>query len=295
MKITNKYNLPDAIYNALKDVYRPDKKRLSITRLIDSPLIAHLLDKHWDELEEDASERLWALLGQSMDYILSKNAPKHWIVQEKLEHETNGIIVVGKIDYYDPETKTLGDWKSTSVWSYIFGGRSEWEKQLNCYDWLERHRGRRPEKLVAQRLFRDWTQRRSTGSDYPTIPFMSLSIDKWPEEKQETYIQSRLELHQSEPTECVSEEKWEKPTMWAVMKRDRKSALRVLNSLEDALDWCSKNGHTKTIETLVGATFQLKDNIKVTERRGEYVRCNSYCPVRTVCPYRNRSSKNANA
>lgn len=288
MKITNKYNLPEPIYKAVSDVYPPKDGRLSVTRLIDAPLVSFLLKKHWDELEEDASEKLWALLGKSMDNILTKNAPPSWTIQRKIEQPYNGIVIVGRIDYLDTVNAILGDWKATSVWSYIFGGRAEWEKQLNLYDWLLQQKGLRAKKLVAQRLFRDHQSNKAKRDpDYPPIPFMSLDIPQWTPEQQEEYVAERVKLHQSEPTECTPEEKWEKPTTYAVMKKGRKSALRVLDFWDDAWKWCVENGHIHQ-EPYDEHMFkdELDKNIEIIERKGECVRCNSYCSVRSVCPYR---------
>jgi len=219
------------------------------------------------------------LLGQALDHILTQNAPKHWITQEKIEANVDGITVVGKADYFDPETGILGDWKSTSSWSYVFGGKQEWEKQLNCYAWLERQRGREVKKLVAQRLFRDWMARKSSENNYPERPFMEIEIPLWSNEKQDEYIKDQVHFHTMcpQPTECTPEQKWEKPTTYAVMKKGRKSALRVLESLDAAYDWIADNGHSTAYEN---------GGIDVAERKGECTRCLNYCPVRSVCPFR---------
>ncbi len=279
MKITNTYNLPVPILNAVGDVYKPKPNRLSITRLIDSPLVLKLLTEHWDELEEDASSRLWALLGQAMDSILTKNAPKHWIVQEKIEVPFNGITIVGKADYFDPETGTLGDWKATSVWQYIFDGKRDWEKQLNCYAWLERKKGREVKKLVAHRLFRDHQQSKVLQNpDYPPIPFMSLDILLWSPEKQDEYMETQTQYHLIEKNpECTDDEKWMKPTTYAVMRKGRKSALRVLNCKAAAGAWMGERAGLEP-------KGKGSNNLSVVERLGECTRCKSYCPVRAVCP-----------
>lgn len=289
MKITNRHNLPAPLYNAVKDVYPPKPGRLSVTRLIGSPYKAKLIEKYWDELEEDVIERIWALMGQAMDSVLTKYAPKHWIVQEKLEQEVNGIIVVGKVDYLDPETGVLGDWKQTSVWSYILGGRSEWEKQLNIYDWLEVRKGglyRQVNKLIAQRHFRDWSRRKAQqDSDYPPRQFMELELPRWSHVEQGEYVKKRVQLHLAlNPPVCTPEERWEKPTTYAVMKKGRKSALRVLNELAFAKTWCIDNEHAIFLPKQKGAV-QLNAGIEIVKRLGECVHCKDYCIVRNHCPF----------
>ena len=64
MRLTNHYDLPPAIYQAVSGMTRkPEPHVYHPTELINNPLIRFLKMRHWDELEEDASDRLWALLG----------------------------------------------------------------------------------------------------------------------------------------------------------------------------------------------------------------------------------------
>ena len=68
---------------------------------------------------------------------------------------------------------------------------------------------------------------------------------------------------------CTSEERWEKPTKFAVMKEGRKSAVRVLETQEDA-------------EKLAG---ELGKNHSVQIRPGESTRCAEYCSAADYCNY----------
>ena len=280
MKITNNHNLPEAYFNAVNNSYPPKAKRLSVTTLIGPPLIPRLLLKHWDSLQSDAVDKLWMLLGTAVDSVLTQNAPPEWITQEKLEIPVDGVVVVGKLDYFIPETGELGDWKCTSAWSYIFGGRAEWEKQLNCYAWMQRKKGREVKSLKAQRIFRDFQQRKATEPDYPSLPIMSLDIPLWSFERQEQYIQDQVEYHtQSKDPHCSAEDKWEKPTVFAIMKKGKKSAEKVTYY---------DNGEKKSITTQEKAEELMakidKPNLYIEKRLGECTRCKSYCSVRDVCP-----------
>lgn len=72
MKLTNKYNLPEPIYDAVKaDPYKGGGW-ISTTTLIDSPQIRVLKKAHKDELSEDASDMLWALLGSAVHGVLER-------------------------------------------------------------------------------------------------------------------------------------------------------------------------------------------------------------------------------
>lgn len=288
--ITNKYNLPEPIFNAVNKEYKPQIDRFSVTDLIGPPLIRQLKIKHWDELVEDASERLWALLGQAVDKVVSENA-KGAITQLKYEVPIDGVVVVGKVDYYEPAKEEIEDWKVTSVWSFLLGDKSDWEKQLNCYAWGFRGEGRGVKKLTVNAILRDWQKSKALSDrDYPNIPFISRDIPLWTFEQQESYIKQQLEYHRmSDPQECSPEEKWEKPTTYAVMKKGRKSALRVLDSRSAAGAWCVDNGHATNKKAVV----ELTKGIEIVKRPGECTRCLNYCPVRAVCPYMN-GEKNEN-
>lgn len=275
MKITNHHNLPDAIVKAIGQSYPPKPNRLSVTRLIDSPYLNHLLVKHWDELEEDVSDRLWALLGKSVHYVLEKGADVNSFAEEKLEIIHNGITIVCVTDNY--RDKIVSDYKVTSVWHYVLGDGKDWERQLNCNAWCWRKKGFDVESLKIHAMLRDW-QKSKVGNDYPPIPFVTKIIPPWSFEQQTKYIEERINLHiQKNPPPCTAEERWERPTTWAVMKKGRKSALRVLDAFESAWKWCAENGHTRLDE--------LVANISIQERKGECVRCKSYCPVKNVCEY----------
>jgi len=64
---------------------------------------------------------------------------------------------------------------------------------------------------------------------------------------------------------CSDEEQWAKPTVYAVMKEGRKSALKLCSSEEEA----------RTLLDEKGTYLQV--------RPGEKTRCESYCQVRDFC------------
>ena len=218
--ITNKHNLPDPIFRAVNREYKPNPDRFSVTDLIGPPLIRQLKLKHWEELTEDASERLWMLLGSAVDKVVSENA-EGAIVQQKFEIPVDGVVIVGKPDIYWPSDGYVEDWKVTSVWSFLLGDKKDWERQLNCYAWGIRKDGLDVNILTINAILRDWQKSKMLrDQDYPRIPFVSRDIPLWTFEEQEAYIKQQLEFHQmSEPQECSSEDKWEKPTTFAVMKK----------------------------------------------------------------------------
>lgn len=73
MRITNKFNLPETIVKAVKhDTHKmAPGADLSVSALIDAPQI-RVLKKRVRDLEQDASEMLWALLGTAMHNVLER-------------------------------------------------------------------------------------------------------------------------------------------------------------------------------------------------------------------------------
>jgi hypothetical protein len=100
------------------------------------------------------------------------------------------------------------------------------------------------------------------------------------------YIKDRVLLHQSciglkddDLPPCAPEEMWEEPTKYAVMKKGRKSAVRVLGSMEDAEKYMEDKGLSTKIHS-------------ITVRPGSRKRCDSYCNVNQWCN-RYKEYKNA--
>ena len=75
---------------------------------------------------------------------------------------------------------------------------------------------------------------------------------------------------------CSDQERWAKAEKWAIMKRGRKSAVRVLSSEREAVAWgIEKEFYTARAEWLKGYSL--------VERPREYIRCERYCPVAEFC------------
>ncbi len=268
MKITNKYNLPQAIYNTISKVWSPSEERISVISLIGSPLVRRLTIDHWDELEEDASERLWALLGASVHYALEKGSPPDGLEEEHMRISHNGIVISGKSDLYINEG--IDDYKVTSVYAFLLGLKPEWTRQQNVYKWMWETQGFPVKTLKIQAILRDWQKGKAlTDPDYPEIPFQTVNLPVWSHEKIEGYINDRINLHLNHAyDECTPEEKWTRPTMYAVMKGSNKRASRVLDTREGAEQWIGdQKGFT------------------IVERLGKDVKCEDYCLVKKFCPY----------
>lgn len=290
MKITNRFNLPDAFYNfARNDKYSRGKADISVTTLIDSPRVRLMRDKHNDQLETDASDMIWALFGTAVHHVLeSADDPSHVMMEERLYAEVVGWTLSGALDHQEvlPDgTVQITDYKVTSVWSVILG-KDDWVKQQNCYAWLVENSNagtNRQKKVSSLRIcavLRDWQRKKAEfDSEYPQSPVVIVELPLWSAEERETYIQNRVLLHQGAQAEydlydrmalCSEEEQWAKPAKWAVYKKGGKRAVKLCDSEEDAKSY---------IESQDG-----KDKLEIQFRAGERTRCaGNYCNVAEFC------------
>ena len=263
---------------ARRNDYSKGRADYSATEIISPPRIQRLRRKHWEEMEEDVSDMLWQLLGSALHVVAERGQAEGHRNEERLFAEINGVTLSGAIDVQQetPEGLILMDYKFTSVWA-VMREKPEWEQQLNIYAWLVRKA--KDERIAGLRivaLIRDWNRRESLlKADYPSSPIHVVDIPVWPQEKVEQFILERIDLHQDgraamaldeEPPLCTSEDRWERPTMWAVKKEGRKTAIKVFDNEADAK---------------VKAE-QEKGYVEV--RKGESIRCTgNYCGVRQWC------------
>ena len=293
MEIRNPRNLPEYFVSAAESsTYRPNPDTYSVTQLIGCPLIRTLLINRWDELSENVESRLWALHGTALDEFVKKHS--RWgLTNIKLRLKTLDGIVVGRPDYYNVLTHTLGDLKETSVWNIqqnpnsVVGKRIRlsWTCQLNTYDFMmyKLVPELKIDKLEAHGVGRDWRKNEKLRyNDYPDIPVQVLDIKRWTHDEQEQYIHLQLKDHIMHPNrECSDEEKWKKEDQYAIMEMDRKSAHRVLDSNKEALDWALTKGKAVKVNGII----EPKNKIYIQKRKGEQVKCENYCSVASVCPY----------
>jgi len=286
VRITNRYDMPEAIVRAVDTGYRPktDPHRYSVTELIDAPRMVQLKRRHWDEITQDASEMLWLMLGTAVHEMLEQAAPDNTLVEEYFRTEFGDFILTGKADLYElvDGRGILSDYKTTSVWGRIYGNlpRIEQVRQLNCYAELYRMAGFPVDQLQIVAIYRDWQQSQVERRDnYPQAALEVHQVPVWPSEQTRAYLETRLSLHlkAAEMPDallplCSEEERWAKPTTYAVKAPERERAVKVCDTFEEARRY-------------------ILDHDKLNEwyhemRLGESVRCARYCPAAPFCNQR---------
>ena len=252
-----------------------ERKGYSVTDLNNSPRQLQLIRRHWDEIEVDISERLWSLLGTSVHYILEQGAGNSSLTEEALTMEINGITVKGHSDLW--KDKVIEDYKVTSAWTVVYNpqGRKDWHSQLNMYVPLWQSNGFEVDKLKVWAILRDWQKTKGLyDPQYPNIPFIGIDIPIWSIDTTMAYMSNRISIHEAakgladdDLPLCTAEEMWEKPTIYAVHKEGRKSALKLCDTPKEADDYMLNN----------------TGKLHVQKRPGCRIKCDDYCDAAPFC------------
>ena len=294
MKFTNKHNLPQAVFDAVTSSdYNPGESDYSATGLLKPPQISVLTKRYWDQIEEEAMERVWSLLGQAAHHILERHGSEEAIAEKRLYAELEGKRIGGQVDHY--MSGVITDYKVTSAWSLVYKSKMlDWEQQLNIYAYLFETSGYPVNKLQIVTILRDWSkQKASQDNSYPQSPIVVVDIPVWDQQSREEFIKQKINQHvmaERLPDEnlphCTAEDMWEEPTKYAVYKNKNKRATRVCDTLEEA--------------ELVGSSISIngKDTDRIEVRHGKRRRCEEYCPVKDFChqykEYLNANDRNEN-
>jgi hypothetical protein len=280
MKLTNKYNLPQTFVNVLnRPTYTKGKAHLSATEIITSPRIVQLKKIHWDNLEEDVADKVWAIFGTAIHAVLELGKDDHHIIEQRLHANVDGWDISGAIDLQRVEDDGIivADYKTTGAWA-VMNEKSDWEQQLNIYAWLVEKVKKVPVKKVEIiAIIRDWSRRDAQVKEgYPEAPIKVIDVPLWTFEQRENFIKERIQLHSNalfaaetadDLPQCSPSEMWEKPAFWAVRKVGNKRATTVLDTEDKAL---------AKIE-------ELGKGYEVEFRPGERTRCANFCQVRDFC------------
>lgn len=314
MKFTNKTGIKsqallDALcYDAYDLTEKPDNV-FSCTEVIGAPKIAALKRRHWNEMTVDASDRLWTMTGTAMHYVVESTikrkgrerlSEERWVLKVPIEggewevyfldsgkieeqdwYEKDQYYVSGRMDTYDGEEQSLEDYKFTSAWTFVYGGREEWEFQLNMNRLALEMAGFPVKILRIEGLLKDWDKRKAeAGGNYPVLPIVEKPIKIVSDDEIKAYIIDRVGKHSAaldfedgDIPECTPNERWYKPGKYAVMKKNGKKAKTLFDESAEGL--AAANAE---IESL-GAGYYIEP------RPGEDKRCNDYCDCKEFCHY----------
>jgi hypothetical protein len=293
---TNKHNLPDRWVRALGGLEsRPPRQpyRYGVNELIDAPIVRQLKMRHHGEWSEDISDFIWMMVGTGVHSALEDSADPNALTEEKLTifREIDGVVctIVGVPDYYD-EDGHVADYKTSKAYYIVFDpeGKEAHRYQTHYYRVLLEENDWPVRSQSIDVLLRDHDEwKGKTEDDYPKIAIQIIPVPQIGMDKIEEHMVERLRLHVAaettetpELTGCDFDERWEKPTVYAVKKKGGTRAVRGGK--------CDTQIEADTmIDRLVTEEKEKKGKASTYEvevRPGIRTRCERFCVVSHLCP-----------
>ena len=170
MILTNKLNLPQPFVDAATNDHEYTEGRYSVTELLGGTCEAILKRRHADDIEEDVSDRVWAILGTAVHEILRQAEASESQIQEnwlsvKLEGLASGYELSGIFDLYDDSTGTVTDYKTAGTIKWQKQDFEDYRMQTLLYCWLLQQIGFAAWNGEIVMILRDWSKvRRSRCS-----------------------------------------------------------------------------------------------------------------------------------
>lgn len=287
MIITNKMNLPQAFVEMAKSNYTPTPKRYSATALLKGVREVILERRHGDEIEQDVSDMIWLLFGTAVHSILEhQKEGKTELKETFVEMPVGDYKVSGRFDLYDAATQTITDYKTCSVWKIIHNDFEDWKKQLLIYAAIMNYTGFPVKHGQIVAMMKDHSKSKAKfDSEYPQFPVLQIRFDYSDVDFEQIneFIATRIgEIKEAETLSddelpiCTPEERYNSGDKFAVMKKGRKTALKVCTSADEAGEYMDTHG---------GDLIEY--------RPGEDKKCKNYCAACEFCNYYREHVKGA--
>lgn len=291
MLLTNNSGLPESIVRAIEaDPYNRGDCDFSATQLLKPSRMVALESLHKDEIEEDAADRIWSLMGQLGHLVLERSGVG--FVEKRLfatvfavggDGVPRPFTISAQLDIV--EHVVSSDYKFTTVWSCKNGPKPEWIQQLNIGRWIAHENNIPINRLQIVAIYRDWSKLDAIRDrTYPQQQAQMFDLPVWSHSDTLDFITRRIESHSSalhgNLPECTAEERWERASSWAVMKEGNTRATATFDTPAEA-----EARMAEEIEKNKPGPKSKKEPPKfyVEHRLGESVRCENYCPVKNFC------------
>jgi len=268
-----------------------EAKTIDISELVASRM-GSAIHKGCEEAwtDPDTIKKALKLFGMSEDAINNiKINPEFTVkgetavyVEQRVEKEIPGMglhfdtpfIISGQYDLV--LDGTLNDFKSTSVWAYVYESNVDsYIKQGSIYKWLS------PDKITSDYInisyiFTDWSAVRAREKkDYPQFKAITRKYSLWSIEETENWIMNRVntlntlwETPQEDLPECTDEELWATQTTYKYYKNSNKldRSTKNFDTMDEALIRKANDGDVGIIKTIPGEVKHCR-----------------YCPVQPLC------------
>jgi len=263
----------------------------SVTTLLDPPRVVHLNKRHMGDVDLWIADLMHSFDGTAshnyLEYCLNKiEGGKKYKCEERLGITIADRKVSGAYDVLWTDRLSLWDLKKTSTWKATFGDHDDWAKQQNMYRYLMWYNNKITLKeLNIMAWFRDWSKNNKLryGKGYPTWPILQYRLPLYKMDVVHEYIETRVELMKSyEDTpdddlpQCSYKDMWSSPDKVAIKANNRKNALRVLDSMQDAKDWVAAY---LSKDDCKHKRAQLSYDVRTAGRK----RCEDWCPANVYC------------
>lgn len=276
MIVTNKLGLPAAFVNAVSTTKHNAPKCYSATTLNKGAKEIVLTDRHFDEIEVDAADSVWAVWGTAVHALLESEKDDNFH-EERFKVPVSNSFVTGQVDSYDMTNATIFDWKTASVWKVQFADFADWKAQGLTYAWLLRQSGLEVKKCVFVALLKDHSKTKAkTDSSYPQSPVYKYEFDVTAEDMAETEkrilekvqaIEAAYKLGDDDIEPCSATERWADNEKWAVMKNGRKTAIKLFDNEAEADAYAGELGNAHYVE----------HRPAVSRKCADYCACCDFC------------------
>ena len=195
-------------------------------------------------------------------------------VEQRHEKEIDGFVISGKYDLV--VDGTVSDYKSTSVWTYIFDSNAlKYTQQGSIYKWLAPDQIK-DNVIQIHYIFTDWSSSQAARDPkYPQTRVITKEYPLWSIEQTDHFIKTKLKefkeclnKSQDDLPECTKEELWESDTKYKYYKNPAKMARATKNydTLDEANARLAADGKIGTVVTVPGE-----------------VKACRYCEVSDIC------------
>lgn len=287
MVITNKLNLPEAMVQACDISPHNKDKCISATSLKKGVREFLLETRHWNELTDDVSDRIWAIFGTSVHALLERETPDSF-TEENFEEKIGNWTVTGRLDNYNMKTETIEDYKTASTWKVIFKDFDDWKSQGLIYSWLLSKNGLKAKKCRFIAMLKDFSKSKAKfDPSYPQSPVYIYEFDVTDKDLKETEefiinkideLEKSVNLPDNELPMCTKKERWTKEE-FAVYKSEEdykagKRALKVFKADKTSMEDAEKMADT-----------YIRDCGGYKVDRSTDGKCTEYCSACEFCKY----------
>lgn len=238
----------DVLEDYNKNTYTRLGSDVSVTELLNPPRIIHLSDRHRTNVAKtNLSEIIASKIGSGVHDQLQKHLRNNssWKIERKVLSVIDGVRITGRFDALFEESgkdTSLYDIKVTKTYKMIMGNYTEWEQQLNIYDWMLWKDGIDVKALKIFMVLLDWNKGSIWKKGYPPGNINIIPIAQWTRNLQEEWLLTRIKswksskvLKNDELPLCTPKERWaDDPNYKLFREPSLKKATKVFKTKERA-------------------------------------------------------------